>query len=814
MHDELPDAAHVVIIGGGIIGCSIAYHLTKAGVKDVVVLERKQLTSGTTWHAAGIVGQLRPTRSWTELAKYGVELYKSLEAETGQATGFKQNGSLRLAQQPGRFEELKRSCTFALSLGIEAHMRTPREISQEFPNLRTDDLVGGLWIPSDGQTNPTDTTMALAKGARLNGAKFFEGTKVTGISVDKARVRGVEVDGRSISADIVINCTGMWAHETGKWTGTPVPLHAVEHFYIVTEQIPGLPNNFPVIRDNDDAVYYKEDAGKLLIGATEREAKPWAMDGIPNDFCFDELAPDYDHFLPSIESAFKRIPSLADVGIKTFFNGPESFTPDQRMQLGPVPGYGNYYIAAGMNTVGIQAAAGIGQVMTEWVTEGVPSLDVSDSDVRRNLPFFGNKHYLFDRTIESVGAHADIHWPYKHLWSARGARRTPLHDRLASSFAFFGQTNGWERALWFGSSKNDLDVRYSFGPQSWFNRSMDEHLAVRNSVGFLDYSWFSKFVVVGRDAEKELNRICASDVSVRVGKVLYTVLLNSSGGIEADLTVVRTGEQSYLLLCSCANQARDYNWIKTQLSSEADVTLLDETSALAGFAIMGPGAREAMKHLTGSDLTNESFPHGTSRLIDFGYTQARAVRISFAGELGWETYFPVEFAAHSFDRLRELSGSEMPKLVGLHALDSLRIEKGFRHYGHDISPIDTPLEAGLDFLVSYGKKGGFVGREELIKRKDRGVERKLVQFLLPPDAPFAYHDEPIYRNGALCGHVTSGAYGHTLGGWVCLGYVSGGPLDKSSIESGQFEIEVGMQKYAATASLTPMYDSRSLRMRS
>jgi glycine cleavage system aminomethyltransferase T/glycine/D-amino acid oxidase-like deaminating enzyme len=813
MHEALPKAAHIVIIGGGIIGCSIAYHLAKAGVKDIVVLERKRLTCGTTWHAAGIVGQLRPTRGLTRLAQYGVSLYQSLESETGQSTGFKQNGSLRLAQQPGRFEELKRVCTFALSLGIDAGLLSPPEISQQYPNLRTDDLVGGLWIPSDGQTNPIDTTMALAKGARQNGVRFFEDTKVTGISVGEGCVKGVEVDGRIISADVVINCTGMWGRETGKWTGTPVPLQAVEHFYVVTETVPGLPSNFPVIRDNDDAVYYKEDAGKLLIGATEREAKPWAMDGIPSEFCFDELPPDYDHFLPCIESALKRVPSLAGIGIKTFFNGPESFTPDQRMQLGPVPGFGNYYIAAGMNTVGIQAAAGVGKVMMEWITEGVPSVDVSDSDVRRNLPFFANKHYLFDRTIESVGAHADIHWPYKHLWSARGARRTPLHDRLASSFAFFGQTNGWERALWFGASNADLDVRYSFGPQSWFDRSRDEHLAVRNNVGFLDYSWFAKFALTGPDAEKELNRICASDVSVPVGKVLYTVLLNNSGGIETDLTVVRTGEQSYLLLCSCANQARDYTWIRTHLSPEANVALIDETSALAGFAIMGPRAREAMRRLTNSELTNESFPLGTSRLIDFGYTEARAVRMSFAGELGWEVYFPVEFAAHSFDRLRELSGSEMPKLVGLHALDSLRIEKGFRHYGHDISPIDTPIEAGLDFLVSYEKPSGFVGRDELLKRKESGVQRKLVQFLLPPDAPFAYHDEPIYRNGDLCGHVTSGAYGHTLGGWVCLGYVSGGRLDKSSIQNDKFELEVGMKKYPARASLTAMYDPQSTRMK-
>ena len=700
------------------------------------------------------------------------------------------------------------------ALGIEATLLTAAEVIDRWPLIGTENLFGGLWLPKDGQTNPTDTAMSLAKGAKMNGARFFENTQVTDINVSSGEVRGAATEHSEITAKYVINCAGMWAREVGSWTNTPVPLHAVEHYYIVTEPIADLPPDTPVLRDIDNALYIKEDAGKLLIGATEIEAKPWGMAGIPDDFCFDEIAPDQDHFMRYVEAAVERIPVLARTSIRTIFCGPESFTPNQKMQLGPAPGVRNLFIAAGLNTVGIQAAAGVGKTLSEWIVKGTPALDLSDADVRRNLPFRAGATFLHDRTIETVGVFNDIHWPYKQLQTARNARRSPLHGALETAHAFFGENNGWERPLWFAPDRESLRIEYSFGRQNWFEYSAAEHRAVRERVGLMDYCAFSKLELRGPDAESVLNWVSTGSVSVPIGKTLYTLWLNQHGGIETDLTIVRTAEQAFLIIGTGATQSRDFHWLNDHIPADAQATLSDLTSATAGVALMGPRSREVLASFTSSDLSSEVFPFGTSQVIDLGYARARAVRLSFAGELGFELYMSSEFAAGIFDSMLARAAELDIKLVGLHAVDSLRIEKGFRHWGHDISPEDTPLHAGMGFTVDYEKPGGCIGLDSLLRDKEARLTRRLVQFVLAHDAPFAYHDEPIWCDGRRVGHVTSGAYGHTLGGWTCLGYVKfTHRLDPENVSMNSFEIEIAGERYPARASLRPLYDPASTRMR-
>ncbi|MEQ9487969.1 MAG: FAD-dependent oxidoreductase [Alphaproteobacteria bacterium] len=814
----IPTSAGAVVIGGGIVGCSTAYHLAKRGVSGVILIERQKLTSGTTWHAAGLIGQLRPTLNWTRLARYGTELFRSLETETGQSTGYQQIGSIRLATQAPREEEFRRASAKAHSIGLPNQLLTPEEISERWPLINVDDVVLGLWLPEDGKANPTDTTMAFAKGARALGAKLYEGICAVGLAPGKDHLT-VRTDQGEIKAEFVFNCTGMWGRETGRaWTATPVPLHACEHYYVVTDSIDGLPSDFPVVRDVDNALYFKEDAGKMLFGATELRAKPWGMEGIPNDFCFDEIPPDYDHFLPSIANAGNRMPVINTVGLQTVFNGPESFTPDQKMQLGPVPGFKNYFVAAGMNTVGIQASAAIGRLLSEWVVDGVASLDVSDSLVSRNLPFQAGQQFLYDRSIETVGVFNDIHWPYKQLKSARGARRSPFHQMLSDNHAFFGDTMGWERPLWFAPSAKKVCVDYSFGRQNWFEYSAAEHNAVRNDVGLMDYSPFAKYELRGRDATRVLQRICTANVDIDVDSVVYTTWLNQAGGIESDLTVVRTGQESYLILASSANQAKDFHWLNDHIPDGACAVATDITSGLAGLALMGPRSRDILTAFTGADLSNETFPFSTSRTIDFGYAMARAVRVSYAGELGWELYFPTEFAGHIVERVAAWRSEFDLRLVGLQAVDSLRIEKFFKHGGHDISTDETPLNAGMMFTVDLDKPGGFIGREALLRQRSEGVSRRIVQFLLPPEATFAYHDEPILFDGRHVGNITSGSYGHTLGGWVCLGYFENsdrGPVTQDLLESGRIEIDIAGTRWPVSkASLRALYDPSGSRLRS
>ena len=816
MSNSLPSHAAVVIIGGGVVGCSIAYHLVKLGITDVLLLERKQLSSGTTWHAAGLVGQLRATQNLTQLAKYSIELYAGLEAETGQATGFKQNGSISLATNGERMEELRRGASMARVFGLAVEEIDRDDIRRMHPLLSVDDVVGGVFLPKDGQINPSDLTQALAKGARAGGARIMENTQVTEILTDQGKVTGVATEEGRISADIVVNCAGMWGRGVGAMAGASVPLHACEHFYVVTEPMAGVTPDLPVLRDPDNYAYYKEDAGKILLGAFEARAKPWGMDGIPEDFCFDELPNDMDHFMPILERAMTRMPALAEVGIRTWFCGPESFTPDVRYHLGEAPETAGLFVACGLNSIGIQSAGGVGKAMAEWIRDGHAPMDLWDVDIRRNMPHQSNSRYLRERVSESLGLLYAVHWPFYQYRTARGVRKSPLHDRLAQAGACFGEAAGWERANWYGDGQTAPSYEYSYGRQNWFGRWAEEHNAARQAVALFEQTSFAKFELTGRDALAVLNPVCANQIDVPPGRTVYTQWLNERGGIEADLTVTRTAEDSFFIVTSATSQVRDFHWLKKHIPGDAHAHLTDVTSAHAVLSIMGPKARDLLASVTDADVGNEAFAFGASREIAIGYAQVRATRLTYVGELGWELYIPAEFAQGVYDTILAAGTAFGLRHAGYHAMDSLRMEKAYRHWGHDIADEDTPVEAGLAFAVAWDKTGGFIGREALLGQRDAGVHKRLVQFKLSDPEKLLYHNEPVWRDGEIVGHISSGSYGHTLGAAIGLGYVhdpAGGTVDAAFVDSGTYAIEVACEQVAATASLRPMYDPKSLRIR-
>jgi glycine cleavage system T protein len=812
---RIPARAQVVIIGGGIVGCSVAYHLARRGCSDVLLLERRQLTCGTTWHAAGLVGQLRATHNLTRLAQYTTGLYEGLERETGQATGFRQTGSVAVAASEARFEELKRGASMARCFGLEVQILTPGEARERWPLLSIDDVVGAVYLPKDGRTNPVDTTQALARGARMRGARIIEGVKVTGILRSGGRVTGVATEAGEVRADVVVNCAGMWGREVGALADVSVPLHAAEHFYIVTQPIPGLPPDLPILRDADARSYFKEDAGKLLIGWFEPEAKPWATEGIPESSAFEQLPPDLAHIEPLFAGAMRRVPILETTGVQVFFNGPESFTPDDRYLLGEAPELAGFYVAAGFNSIGIQSAGGAGKVLADWIIDGHPPFDLWDVDIRRCAPFQRNRRYLRDRTVEVLGLLYAMHWPYFQPQSARGVRKSALHDRLAAAGACFGEVAGFERANWFAAPGEQPRYEYSFGPQNWFGASAAEHRAVREAVGLFDQSSFAKFVLKGRDASQVLGRVSANEVDVPVGRIVYTQWLNERGGIEADLTVTREAEDSYLIVTACATQTRDFQWLSRSIPDDARAVAIDVSAAYAVLGLMGPKSRELLSALTDADLSTAAFPFGTSRIIDLGYARVRASRITYVGELGYELYIPTEFAQGVYDVIVAAGARFGLRLAGYHALNSLRIEKAYRHWGHDISDEDTPLEAGLGFAVAWEKPGGFVGRAALLGQRAHGVPRRLAAFALERADRLLYHNEPIWRNGELVGKISSGMFGHTLSAPLGLGYVAKGgePVSAEWVASGQYEIEVAAERVPARVSLRPFYDPASERVK-
>lgn len=799
---DLPAHARAVVIGGGVVGCSVAYHLAKLGWSDVVLLERRRLTSGTTWHAAGLIGQLRATANLTRLAKYSAELYLKLEAETGQPTGFKRNGSLGLAHDAERLEELLRSASRARALGLEVREVTVAECRDLHPLLDSDGLAGGIFIPSDGQANPVDITLALAKGARAGGVRIFENTAVTGILVERGRAAGVRTAEGEVRADFVVNCAGMWGREVGRMAGVAVPLQACEHFYVLTEPMPGLPGNLPVLREPDAGAYYKEDAGKLLIGCFEPVAKPWAVDGIPEDAEFLELPEDWDHFMPILESAMRRIPALRSVGIRKFFNGPESFTPDDLYHLGEAPGLAGFFVACGFNSIGIQSAGGAGMVLAAWMNDGQPPMDLSEVDIRRAQPFQATRSYLRDRVSETLGLLYAMHWPHRQAETARGARTSPLHERLAARNAFFGQSAGWERPLWFAPPGLDPRPRYSWRRQNFFPWVAAEHMAVRRRAGVLDLTSMSKFLVEGPDALRLLGSLCSADIDRPVGSIVHSLWLNRAGGIEAEVTVTRWSETRFLVVSGSNAQVRDLAWLRRHLPDDARCHVGDVTSAWAVLAVAGPRSRDVLARVIGERLDDTAFPAATARQVEIGYAPVWAHRISSTGELGWELYMPTEMARHAFDRLIE-AGDLVP--TGFLALDSLRVETGHPRLGHDIGADDDPFAGGLDHAVRLDKPGGFVGRDAVLRRRERGLpSRRILHVALGDPEPLLYHDEPILRDGRIVGRLSSGAYGHGVGHAVGMGWVEATDgIDRGWVEAASWEIEIAGRRFPASASLDP-----------
>jgi heterotetrameric sarcosine oxidase gamma subunit len=818
MSKSLPARADVVIIGGGIVGCSIAYHLTKDGISNVVLLERKQLTSGTTWHAAGLVGQLRATRNLTELAKYTTTLFEGLEKETGQATGFKQNGSFSIALSDGRLEELLRGASMAKNFGLEVDVVSVGEIRERLPHYNMENVTGGVFLPKDGQVNPIDVTQALAAGARSRGAKVFENTKVTRILVTDGAARGVETADGTILADKVVVASGMWSRELGRSVGVNIPLHACEHFYIVSEPIEALPRDMPVVRVPDECTYYKEDAGKLMVGAFEPKAKPWGGGGIDEEHAFVTLPEDMDHFEPILANAINRVPLLETAGIQLFFNGPESFTPDVRYYLGEAPEVRNVYVATGFNSIGIQSSGGAGLVLSKWIKDGHPPMDVSGIDIRRIHPFQSVKSYVRDRASESLGLLYAMHWPYRQAETARGVRRSPLYPYTKELGAVFGEVNGWERPNWYARDGVKPEYEYSYGRQNWWPCADYEAKQLMTACAFFDQSSFAKYSVEGRDACRILNRISAANVDVEPGRIVYTQWLNERGGIEADLTVTRLAEDRFMVVTGAAPQTRDMAWLKTHTPADARCVATDITSGLPMIAVMGPKSRALLESVSGADLSNAAFPFGTSQEIEIGYARVRASRITYVGELGWELYIPAEFAAHVFETLWAAGKDFGLTPAGMHTMNNCRTEKAYRHWGHDIADEDTPVEAGLAFAVAWDKPGGFIGREALLKQKQAAVQPKRLVCLALEDnsatAPMIYHEEPIYRNGVIVGSTTSGAWGHRVNLSLGLGYVKNQDgVTKDWIESGTWEVELAWKRYPARVQLQSFYDPKGLRIK-
>ncbi len=811
----IPSHARAVIIGGGVVGCSVAYHLTKLGWTDVVLLERKQLTSGTTWHAAGLIGQLRASANMTRLARYSAELYTGLEAETSVATGFRKVGSISAALTPERLEELHRNAAMARAFGVPVEELSPSDIKSRYPHLNIDGVTGGVWLPTDGQGDPGNIARAMAKGAQMRGAVIAERHKVTGVTRAGDRithVAWVAEDGTSgdIACDTVVNCAGMWARDLGAMMGTTVPLQACEHFYIVSEPIPGL-TQLPVLRVPDECAYYKEDAGKMMLGAFEPKSKPWGLTGIPDTFEFDQLPDDFDHFEPVLEQAINRMPMLGTAGIHTFFNGPESFTPDNAYLLGQAPGAANVWVAAGFNSIGIQSAGGAGMALAQWMTDGEKPFDLGDVDIARAQPFQKNRRYLADRVSETLGLLYADHFPYRQKATSRGVRRTPFHDRLAAQGAVFGELSGWERANWYAMPGQDTSYQSSWFRQSWFDNVRAEVHALRTGVVMYDMSSFGKLRVEGRDACAFLNHVCGAEMDVAPGRIVYTQFLNARGGIEADVTVTRLSETAYLVVTPAATRLADQTYLQRRIG-DRHVVVTDVTAAEGTLAVMGPRARDLMAQVSPDDFTTAAHPFGMAREVELGMGLARAHRVSYVGELGWELYVGSDMASHAFDTLWQAGQGVGLKLGGMHMMDSARIEKAYRHFGHDITCEDHVLEAGLGFAVSL-KKPDFIGRDAVLRKRDAGLDKRLLQFLARDTAAMFYHNEPILRDGRIVGHLSSGAYGHWLGGAVGMGYVPCTGESVDALLASDWSVDVAGRRVAVTASARPMYDPDSARIR-
>ena len=816
MADPVPAHAQAVVIGGGILGTSVAYHLTKRGWRDVVLVERAELTSGTTWHAAGLMMQVQSSRTVTMFGTYNDELIPEVEALTGMGTGYRRTGSILMASTEARWEEVRRSISMAHAFDVEAHAIGSAEAKRAWPLMDASGITGAAYFPNDAVVNAADLTQAIAAAARLGGARIFQRTSVTAVDSVNGRVDRVRTSRGDIATETVVNCTGMWAREFGRRSGVSIPLHAAEHFYLVTEPIESLAADLPVLRCPDERTYIREDTGKLLIGFLEPVAKPWATMGIPEGAEFIRLPEDWDHLAGDIELAARRLPLLNDVGIMLFFNGPESFTPDDRAILGPAPELSGYWVAAGFNSHGLRSGAGAGRALADWIVDGDPQQDLWEMDIRRFAPFQGNRRYLHDRIKESVGLLYAPHWPFRQVETARGVRRTLFYDRLAARGACFGELMGWERANWFAPPGVEPRYEYSHARQNWFPYSAEEHRTIRENVGMLDESTFGKILVSGPDACAALNLVCTAEIDGAAGRIVYTQWLNDRGGIAADVTVTRLDETQFMVATSGATLYHDLDWLRRHIPSNARAVVVDVSNASAVLGVMGPRSRELLSSLTDSDLSNEAFPFATSREIDLGFAFVRASRMTYVGELGWELWIPSDVALHVYDMIIAAGDGFGLRHAEFHAMDSLRIEKAYRSWGHDIGENDSSLEAGLGFTHDFEKPGGFIGRDAILRQRDSGVRRRLVVFAVDDPEPLLVHNEPIWRDGVLCGRIVSAAYGHTVGRSIGLGYVSdpvGAVVTPEWIGAGRYELEIANERVSAHASLRALYDPKNERIR-
>jgi 4-methylaminobutanoate oxidase (formaldehyde-forming) len=812
----LPSHARVVVIGGGIIGCSVAYHLAHLGC-EVLLLERDRLTSGTTWHAAGLIVTFGSTsETSTELRRYSRDLYAKLPAETGQETGLRPCGFVEVAADADRLEEYRRVAAFNRLMGIDVHELSPREVGELFPPARVDDILAGFYVKEDGRANPVDVTMALAKGARMKGAKLVEGVAVTGVRTRSGAVTGVETTHGAVQCETVVNCAGMWARELGQRNGVDIPLQAAEHYYLITGPMAGISRDWPVLEDPASYGYYREEGGGLMIGLFEPEAAAWKVEGVPKDFSFGEIEPDWERMTPFLEKAMARVPAAQAAGIKKFFCGPESFTPDLLPIVGPAPELKNYFVAAGLNSIGILTGGGIGRLLANWTLTGDPGADVSGIHVDRFHRYQANPEYRRTRTAEALGMVYRCHYPTRSMSTARGARRSPLHDRLATRGAYFKDVSGWEGADWYAPPGVEPKVeRLSWGRQNWFPYWRAEHEAARSGVILMDMSFMSKFVVQGGDAGRVLNWLSANNVDGEPGRITYTQWLNERGTIEADLTVTKLDDEHFLVVASDTAHGHTLARLRRQCEG-AHAFATDVTGAYAQINVQGPRSRELLQSVTSASLANDAFPFRCAREIDLGLARVLCIRITYLGELGYELYVPTEQAVHVYERLVAAGESVGLMHAGLKALASLRMEKGYRDYGHDIDNTDSVLEAGLGFAVDLNKPGGFIGRDAVLAKKAAGpLTRRLLQVLVLDPEPLLFHAEVVYRDGRALGYVRAASYGHTLGGAVGLAMIDGAePIDQAWCEAGRWEIDIAGKRYPARASMRPMYDPENGRIRS
>jgi 4-methylaminobutanoate oxidase (formaldehyde-forming) len=808
----LPSSARIVVIGGGIVGCSTAYHLGAMGQDEVLLLERHKLSAGSTWHAAGLVGQLRTSANITQLLGYSVALYDRLEAETGLSTGWKRNGGLRLACTPDRWTEVKRQATTARSFGLEMQLLTPKEAQDLWPIMQVHDVIGAAFLPTDGQASPSDLVQALARGARSHKVQIREDVRVAGIRVENGRVTGVETDQGPVACEKLVLCAGQWTRRLAALVGVNVPLVSVQHQYLITERIEGVPTGLPTLRDPDRLTYYKEEVGGLVMGGYEPNPKPWTENGVPEDFAFQLLENDWDHFEPIMELALGRVPALQDAGIKQFINGPESFTPDGNFILGEAPELRNLFVGAGFNAFGIASGGGAGMALAEWVVKGEPPYDLWPVDIRR----FGRNHlstpWVRTRTLEAYAKHYTMAWPNEEYSSGRPLRRSPLYDRLKARGAVFGEKLGWERPNWFAGPDDEPRDIYSMQRPNSFEATRREHEACRESAALFDQTSFAKFMLTGRDAEAALSWICAGDTSRAPGTLTYTQMLNARGGIECDLTVARLTEDAYYIVTGTGFATHDLAWIARNIPAGADARLTDVTSAYATLALMGPDARESLAPLSDGDLSNEAFPFATVRRLSIAGAPVITLRITYVGELGWELHIPAEFAATVYDAL---TATGRVADAGYRAIESLRLEKGYRAWAAEIGPDHSPLMAGLGFAVKLRSNTPFLGRDALEAQRQRPLPRLLAGFRVADPGVILLGRETIFRDGERVGWLASGGWGYTVGANLGYGYVRDpeNGVTPEHVLSGSYELEVATERVPAEAFLKAPYDPNGLRIK-